>query len=322
MSIRPIQPLEEEIVYPESDGKPMADNTKQYRWIVTIEGGLEELFEDDPNVFVAGNLFWYPVKGDPHTNAAPDALVVLGRPKGDRRSYRQWVEENIPPQVVFEILSPSNDEDEMKRKLVFYETHGVEEYYLYDPDSFRLSGWIRTGLKLTQIVSMRGWVSPLLGIRFELDGFGGELGIYRPDGRRFTTYLGVVAQRRQQQHRAEEAEQQAEQERLWAEQERFRAEEAEQLNQQERLQTEQERLRAEQAEQQVEQERLRAEQAEQQVEQERQRAEEAEQQIEQERQRAEEAEQQIEQERQQTAQERQNMVNLLARLRAKGIELD
>ncbi|NWJ97858.1 MAG: Uma2 family endonuclease, partial [Chloroflexi bacterium] len=293
MSIRPIQPLEtleEEIVYPESDGKPMADNTKQYRWIVTIEGGLEELFEDDPNVFVAGNLFWYPVKGDPHTNAAPDALVVLGRPKGDRRSYRQWVEENIPPQVVFEILSPSNDEDEMKRKLVFYETHGVEEYYLYDPDSFRLSGWIRTGLKLTQIVSMRGWVSPLLGIRFELDGFGGELGIYRPDGRRFTTYLGVVAQRRQQQHRAEEAEQQAEQERLWAEQERFRAE---------------------QAEQQVEQERQRAEQAEQQVEQERQ-------QTAQERQRAEQAEQQIEQERQQTTQERQNMVNLLARLRAKG----
>ncbi|NWJ95909.1 MAG: Uma2 family endonuclease, partial [Chloroflexi bacterium] len=234
MSIRTIQPLDTEIVYPESDGKPMADNTKQYRWIVTIEGGLEELFENDPNVFVAGNLFWYPVKGKPRINVAPDALVVLGRPKGDRGSYRQWVEENIPPQVVFEILSPSNDADEMKVKLVFYETHGVEEYYLYDPDSFRLSGWIRTGLQLTQIVPMRGWVSPLLGIRFELDGLGGELGIYHPNGRRFTTYLGVVAQRRQQQHRAEEAEQQVEQEREWAEQERLRAEQAEQQVEQER----------------------------------------------------------------------------------------
>ncbi len=30
-----------EIIYPESDGKPIADNTKQFRWIMTIEGGLQ-----------------------------------------------------------------------------------------------------------------------------------------------------------------------------------------------------------------------------------------------------------------------------------------
>ncbi|NWJ96185.1 MAG: Uma2 family endonuclease [Chloroflexi bacterium] len=279
----------------------MADNTKQYRWIVTIEGGLEELFENDPNVFVAGNLFWYPVKGKPRINVAPDALVVLGRPKGDRGSYRQWVEEDIPPQVVFEILSPSNDGDEMKAKLLFYEEYGVEEYYLYDPDTFRLSGWIRTGLQLTKIAQMKGWVSPLLGIQFELDGLEGELGIYRPDGRRFTSYLGVAAQRRQQQQRAEEAEQQVAQEREWAEQEREWAE--------------QEHIRAEEAEQQTAQERRRAEFAEQQMEQERLRAE-------QERLRAERAEQQITQERQRAEQERKNMESLLARLRAKGIELD
>ena len=29
------------IVYPDSDGQPMAENTLQFRWIVTIEGGLE-----------------------------------------------------------------------------------------------------------------------------------------------------------------------------------------------------------------------------------------------------------------------------------------
>ena len=26
-----------EVIYPESDGKPIADNTKQFRWIVTIK---------------------------------------------------------------------------------------------------------------------------------------------------------------------------------------------------------------------------------------------------------------------------------------------
>jgi hypothetical protein len=29
------------IVYPDSDGKPMADNTLQFRWIVTIKEGLD-----------------------------------------------------------------------------------------------------------------------------------------------------------------------------------------------------------------------------------------------------------------------------------------
>ena len=44
------------IIYPESDGQPMADNTKQFRHIVTIQGGLDALFQNDPNVFVAGDL--------------------------------------------------------------------------------------------------------------------------------------------------------------------------------------------------------------------------------------------------------------------------
>lgn len=44
------------IVYPESDGKPMADNTRQFRYIVTIQGGIAALFADRPDVFVAGDL--------------------------------------------------------------------------------------------------------------------------------------------------------------------------------------------------------------------------------------------------------------------------
>lgn len=46
------------IIYPESDGKPMADNTKQFEWIVLIKKNLDLLFQDDPNVFVAGDLLW------------------------------------------------------------------------------------------------------------------------------------------------------------------------------------------------------------------------------------------------------------------------
>ncbi len=213
------------IIYPESDGEPMADNTKQFRWIVTVKEGLEALFAENPDVFVAGDLLWYPVEGRPEICTAPDAMVVFGRPKGDRGSYLQWQEEGIPPQVVFEILSPGNTLAEMTRKFRFYERYGVEEYYVYDPDSGELSGWQRWGDFLEEIEDIAGWVSPRLGIRFELEG--GELALYRPDGERFATYVQLMAQRERARQRADQAEQRAEQERQRAEQERQRAERAE-----------------------------------------------------------------------------------------------
>ena len=96
MSHNILTPRRQRIVYPETDGKPMAENTVQFRWIVTLEGGLDSVFPADPNVFVAGDLFWYPVEGHPEIVVAPDTLVVFGRPKGDRRSYLQWKEGNTP----------------------------------------------------------------------------------------------------------------------------------------------------------------------------------------------------------------------------------
>ncbi|MFM5899607.1 MAG: Uma2 family endonuclease, partial [Dolichospermum sp.] len=87
--------LDKTIIYPDSDGQPMADNTKQFRWIVLIKENLESLFANDETVFVAGDLLWYPVEGRPDIRVAPDVLVAFGRPKGDRGSYRQWQEDNI-----------------------------------------------------------------------------------------------------------------------------------------------------------------------------------------------------------------------------------
>jgi len=65
------------IVYPDSDGMPMADNTKQFNWIVLIKQGLEAMYAHDPNVFVAGDLLWYPVEGDPKIRKAPDVMLAL-----------------------------------------------------------------------------------------------------------------------------------------------------------------------------------------------------------------------------------------------------
>src|SRR5690349_14621690 len=131
------------IQYPESDGRPLADNTLQFEWITTIKWGLDWEFRNDPEVFVAGDLLWYPVEGRPDLCVAPDILLVRGRPKGHRGFYQQWAEGHIPPQVVFEVLSPSNTPMEIIKKLGSYSRYGFQEYYIYDPARRELEGFER-----------------------------------------------------------------------------------------------------------------------------------------------------------------------------------
>jgi Uma2 family endonuclease len=174
------------IVYPESDGLPMSDNTKQLRWIVTLYGNIAALFRDRADVFVSGNLLWYPVEGRPDIRCAPDVLVAFGRPKGDRGSYKQWEEGGVAPAVVFEVLSPSNTPAQMNEKLAFYEDYGVEEYYMYDPDANQLTAFVRSGDVFRRVRKLDNFVSPRLGIRFDVSG--PDLVVYGPDNRPFLTF--------------------------------------------------------------------------------------------------------------------------------------
>jgi len=227
--------LADDLQHPDSDGQPMADNTIQFHWIVVIKENLELLFSDRPDVFVAGDLLWYPDKRS-LVRQAPDAMVVFGRPKGDRGSYKQWSENNTAPQVVFEILSPGNRPAEMAKKLLFYQRYGVEEYYIYDPYKIELTGLLRSGDWLDPIEQLNGWVSPRLGIRFELTSE--TLKIYRPDGQKFLTFAEIEDRAKQAEQRAQTAESQA----LLA-QERAQTAESQALLAQERIKLLEQRLR-------------------------------------------------------------------------------
>jgi Uma2 family endonuclease len=181
------------IVYPDSDGKPMADHTLQALWIVLLYDNLRKLF-DGQDVFVAADLFWYPVEGDPKTRVAPDVLVVFGRPDGYRGSYKQWMEENIPPQIVFEILSPSNTGSEMLNKLHFYEQYGVEEFIVLDPEKSDFVSYLRKeGKLLRSSETGKSWESPKLGISFSIEE--GELVTRHSDGSRFKTFSELDAEK-------------------------------------------------------------------------------------------------------------------------------
>ncbi len=175
------------VIYPEGDGKPMAENPMQGRVIRTLVCGFERLFAGRADVFVGGDFFWYPVEGDNKTVTAPDVTVIADLPKPvDIRamgSYRQWVFGGRVMMAI-EVLSPSNTWSEMARKLEFYKRHGVAEYWMFDPLGGALAVFVRDGDNFLVIAdAAAGWTSPNTGVHVSVDDL--ELVVHGADGRRW-----------------------------------------------------------------------------------------------------------------------------------------
>jgi len=190
------------VVYPDSDGKPLADNSLQLEWIVYLYTNLRAQFVNSPNVFVGSDLLWYPIKGQDNTKNAPDALVVFDRPQGYRGSYKQWEENDVPITVAFEVLSPSNTKPEMANKRAFYEDHGVEEYYVINPETNRVEIYVRRRTVFRRERKVEAFVSPRLGIRFK--GMETALVVLKPNGEEFLEPEQVLARYPQLQSQLEE----------------------------------------------------------------------------------------------------------------------
>jgi hypothetical protein len=176
------------VIYPDSDGQPMADTTEQFAFIQLVSANLDAIRTD----FVAGDHLWYPVEGRPDIRVAPDVYVAVGRPKGHRGSYRQWNEANVPLTVVFEWWSPNSTFPMQVEKLRFYERYGVSEFYSWDQVRGTFAAFVRRDAGLDPVDTSQGFTSPILGIRFEVKD---ALRLYRPDGTPFLTLAEMEAQR-------------------------------------------------------------------------------------------------------------------------------
>jgi len=241
-----------EVIYPESDGMPMADNPNQLRLMTAIAGGIGAEFLGRDDVCVYGDVFWYPVEGEPEIRVAPDVMVIFGRPKKppqERRSWLQWQEGGIGPSVVFEIYSNSNTAQEMADKTQFYNDYGVLEYITFNPDGGALNVYTR-GLELLRRIPLpRGqfWTSPLMGIRMGVED--DDLVLFSSDGNPFHDYIGgnalawsATADAERERQRADDMERRAdEQTRVAEEQRRQRERERQRADEQTRVAEEQRR---------------------------------------------------------------------------------
>ena len=184
--------------YPDSDRKPMADNTVHYDYLTTIKENLEVLLHGESNVFIAGNLFWYPVEGRPDIRFAPDVMVAFGRPKGHRWCYKQWEEGGVAPQFVFEIFTDVTPPGEIEERRIGYDRYGVTEYYEYDSHHLTLTAWLRDGATLQSRIIETSWRSPLLGITLQLEK-DGELSVFYPNGNEFISPVEMMSRNMERQ---------------------------------------------------------------------------------------------------------------------------
>jgi Uma2 family endonuclease len=162
-----------EIVYPESDGKPMAESDLHRDWMVRIIELLKAHFAGQ-RVYVSGNLLIYYVEGDPKKCVAPDVFVVKDCDPRRRKIYKLW-EEGKPPNFVLETTSDSTQSEDLQHKMRLYARLGVAEYFLYDP----LGDWLEPPLLGYRMVGggyvplepddQGGMLSEELGIIFRLE---------------------------------------------------------------------------------------------------------------------------------------------------------
>ncbi len=122
---------QQEIIYPSSDGEPLAET---YDHLIAITTTLLILLQhlEDQEATVLANQFLYYAQGFPRLRVAPDVMVILGVAPGGRDNYKTWIEGQVPA-VIFEMTSPSTrSQDEIDKKRL-YESIGVTEYWQFDP---------------------------------------------------------------------------------------------------------------------------------------------------------------------------------------------
>jgi len=119
----------EDVFYPCSDGRPMADNMWQARAILNAAGDIEAAH---PRALVAADILVYPEEGNNRNSIAPDVLVAFGVGTHSRSSYFVW-KEGKPPDWVLEVASPGTQAKDRNLKRCRYAEMGVREYWLFDP---------------------------------------------------------------------------------------------------------------------------------------------------------------------------------------------
>ena len=128
---KPATPETPEIIYPSSDGQPLAE-TQQHALAILMTLGLFRLYLQEQPAVVFANQFMYYIEGNPKARVAPDVMVVFDIEQRLYDNYKIW-ESQQAPAIIFEMTSASTKDIDQTFKKTLYEQLGVTEYWLFDP---------------------------------------------------------------------------------------------------------------------------------------------------------------------------------------------
>jgi Uma2 family endonuclease len=120
-----------QIIYPSSDGEPLAESYLHLYAIIVTLTVLQQYLQGQQAMVLADQFLYY-AEGFPRLRVAPDVMVILGVEPGPRDNYKIWQERQVPA-VIFEITSPKTRNEDTVNKKKLYENLGVQEYWLFDP---------------------------------------------------------------------------------------------------------------------------------------------------------------------------------------------
>jgi Uma2 family endonuclease len=120
-----------EIIYPSSDGEPLAESYDHLYVIMTTLAMLLTHLKGQQATVLADQFLYY-AQGFPRLRVAPDVMVIFDVPPGGRDNYKIW-EEGQVPSVIFEMTSPGTQSRDDVEKKHLYEGLGVTEYWQFDP---------------------------------------------------------------------------------------------------------------------------------------------------------------------------------------------
>ena len=99
---------------------------------------MEDFLAALTDTYIGADMFWYWEENNPQAGRAPDLMVIKGVGRADRRSFFSWREHGAVPCLIIEITSERTWREDLYEKLQLYARLGVQEYYIFDPESLYL----------------------------------------------------------------------------------------------------------------------------------------------------------------------------------------
>ncbi len=131
---REVTKITDQMDYPESDGKSMAETDIHRNLLIRLIDALETVF---PESYVSGNICLYYEEGNPKKMISPDVLLVMRGQPGEKRIFKVW--EEAPIDLVIELSSRKTRKiDYGKKKHIYSSLLKVPWYVIFDPEKLNL----------------------------------------------------------------------------------------------------------------------------------------------------------------------------------------